>query len=84
MIKIIKEREAHEQSRVCLEDQLYDLRIEANHSPNPDLIQRLNIIEVEVRRRERMQAHLWRICSRSTWIKICSAYFFQLVIAKRT
>lgn len=41
---------------------------------------------MEVRRIERMNAHLWHIRSRSTWFKIGDAprcYFFILVTTKR-
>lgn len=55
-------------------------------NPNQDFSQRIQVLLEEVRRRERAKAHLWRIRSRSTWMKLSDApsqYFFKLVQAKR-
>lgn len=74
-----------EKSRVYPEDELFDLCIEVCSTHDPDLILRMKVLETEVHRMERLQTHLWRLRSNSTWVKIGdapTAYFFMLVKAK--
>lgn len=84
--RIQKERDIAERARIQPEDELFELRLAASDPTTPVNQQRLRDLEMEIRRRERMNAHLWHLHSKSTWFKIGDApnkYFFMLVTAKR-
>lgn len=55
---IKKERDILEDNRVRPEDQLYDLRVAANHDPNSKQITHMKILEEEVRRWEKRSINL--------------------------
>lgn len=88
VLKKIKKgkEEAKANYRPCLKDELFDLWIRIFLDPNDEQVHHLRSLDKEVRRRERLSAHLWRIKSKSTWMKIGDApnkCFFLLVTTKR-
>lgn len=66
-------------------DHLFELCIEVSNSLEVELIQQLKELEDEVRMRERLSTHLWRLKSRFTWFKIgdSPSHYFKLVTTKR-
>lgn len=69
--RIKKTRDEVEMSRPRPEDQLYELRLEANRNLGSETEQLFHLreLESEVRRRERISVNLWRLRSRSIWLK---------------
>lgn len=85
LTSIKKERDVLEKSKVCPEDELFDLRVKICSNHDPNLILRMKVLEEEVKKREQLQTYLWHLYSRSTWGKIGDApmaYFSMLVKAK--
>lgn len=58
MKRISKARDELEKNRVMLEDELYDLRLEASFNKEFEFVRRLKELEAEVRRREINFVHL--------------------------
>lgn len=63
---IQKDKDKANRDCVRPEDGLFKLCLATSDQIVLDNLQRMRELEVEVRRRERMNAHLWRLCSKST------------------